>query len=216
MRVTVNDLTYAYSQKPVISNINFSLASGDFLTIIGQNGSGKSTLIKCLLGILKVPNETIFLDDVDINQHRKLFNVGYVPQKSEFNYEFPITVKELLSTTYHQIRKSSYYNNIINRLDLNRFYHDNINNLSGGQLQRVFIARALINNPKLLVLDEPSVGIDTANLQVLHEILKGLKEQHITIILITHDKDFAHDLTDYYLELDEFLNYSFYKVGDKK
>lgn len=216
MRVTVNDLTYAYTQKPVISNISFSLASGDFLTIIGQNGSGKSTLIKCLLGILKVPNNTIFLDDVDINHLKKFYNVGYVPQKADFNYEFPITVKELLSAAFLPIRKNTHYNNIINQLDLNRFYHQNINNLSGGQLQRVFIARALINNPKLLVLDEPTVGIDAISLNVFIDILKNLKEQKITIILITHDKKLTRDLTDYYLELDEFLNYSFYKVGDKE
>ncbi|HHU56445.1 MAG TPA: ATP-binding cassette domain-containing protein [Acholeplasmataceae bacterium] len=216
MRVTVNDLTYAYTQKPVLSHVSFTLASGDFLTVIGQNGSGKSTLIKCLLGILKVPDETIFLDDVDINNLKRLYNVGYVPQKSEFNYEFPITVKELLSSAFHQIRKNSHYNNVINQLDLNRFYHENINNLSGGQLQRVFIARALINDPKLLVLDEPTVGVDTININVFIEILRKLKEQNITIILITHDRHLAEDLTDYYLELDEFLNYSFYKVGENK
>lgn len=216
MRVTVNDLTYAYTQKPVLSHVSFTLASGDFLTVIGQNGSGKSTLIKCLLGILKVPDETIFLDDVDINNLKRLYNVGYVPQKSEFNYEFPITVKELLSSAFHQIRKNSHYNNVINQLDLNRFYHENINNLSGGQLQRVFIARALINDPKLLVLDEPTVGVDTININVFIEILRKLKEQNITIILITHDRHLAEDLTDYYLELDEFLNYLFYKVGENK
>lgn len=215
MRVTVKDLSFSYSQKPVLNNINFSLATGDFLTIVGQNGSGKSTLIKCLLGITKVPNGKIFLDDIDINHHKKILNVGYVPQKADFNFEFPITVKELLWAAYNQFRRDSNFNAIINGLDLNRFYNENINNLSGGQLQRVFIARALINDPKLLVLDEPTVGVDSANLAIFKDIIKKLKEDKITIIFITHDTDFVQDLSDYYLELDEVLHYSFYKAGER-
>ncbi|NLT01876.1 MAG: ATP-binding cassette domain-containing protein, partial [Acholeplasmataceae bacterium] len=94
MRVTVNNLTFAYTQKLVLNKISFSLKSGDFLTIHGKNGTGKSTLIKCFLKLLSVPDGSIYLDDVDIN-HLKVFkNIGYVPQKTEFNYEFPITVFE--------------------------------------------------------------------------------------------------------------------------
>jgi zinc transport system ATP-binding protein len=214
MRVTVRDLSFAYTQKPVLNKISFSLESGDFLAVVGKNGSGKSTLAKCLLGLLKVPNDTIFLDDVDINVMSKTHNIGYVPQKPDFNSEFPITVKEILTSSYRGKRDKS-FTSIVNDLEINRFYYDNINCLSGGQLQRIFIARALINRPKLLILDEPTAGIDKANLDSLKEILRKLKNQKITIIMITHHMDFALDLAQYILHLDEILDYSIEKVGEK-
>ena len=130
----------------------------------------------------------IFLDDVDINSLRTFSNVGYVPQKNEFNYEFPITVFEILSSAYLK-KRDAYYTEVVNAFDLNKIYHENINNLSGGQLQRVFIARALLNKPKLIIMDEPTVGVDVDNIKTLYEILKKLKEDGITIILVSpyHD-----------------------------
>lgn len=211
MRLHVNNLSYAYSQKLVLNKLTFSLKSGDFLTIAGKNGTGKSTFLKCLLKIQKISNNTIFLDDIDINSMKKFINVGYVPQKVEFNYEFPITVSEVLSSAYPR-RKDAYYTSVINSLDLNHFYRDNINTLSGGQLQRIFIARALLNQPKLLVLDEPTVGVDSENINALFNILRNLKNKGITIILSTHDLDFVKDLTDYFLYLNEMGDYKFVEV----
>lgn len=213
MRVTVNNLTFAYTQKLVLNNVSFSLKSGDFLTIHGKNGTGKSTLIKCFLKLLKINDGMIFLDDVDINSLRTFSNVGYVPQKNEFNYEFPITVFEILSSAYLK-KRDAYYTEVVNAFDLNKIYHENINNLSGGQLQRVFIARALLNKPKLIIMDEPTVGVDVDNIKTLYEILKKLKEDGITIILVSHDMDFCSDLTDYYLVLNELGEYDFKKAGE--
>lgn len=213
MRVTVNNLTFAYTQKLVLNNVSFSLKSGDFLTIHGKNGTGKSTLIKCFLKLLKINDGMIFLDDVDINSLRTFSNVGYVPQKNEFNYEFPITVFEILSSAYLK-KRDAYYTEVVNAFDLNKIYHENINNLSGGQLQRVFIARALLNKPKLIIMDEPTVGVDVDNIKTLYEILKKLKEDGITIILVSHDMNFCSDLTDYYLVLNELGEYDFKKAGE--
>src|SRR5690606_14743826 len=128
--------------------------------------------------------------------------VAYVPQKLEFNYEFPITVNEILSTSYLK-SKDLYYTSIINELDLNPIYRQNVNTLSGGQLQRVFIARSLLNDPSLLILDEPTVGIDSENIATLSSILTNLKKKGVTIIMSTHDTQFTKDLTDYYLEFSE-------------
>ena len=86
-------------------------------------------------------------------------------------------------------------------LELNKLYNENINNLSGGQLQRIFIARALLTKPKLLILDEPTVGVDIENLVNLKKILTTLKQEKVTIVVITHDFDFCNDLTDYRLNL---------------
>ncbi|NLD25957.1 MAG: metal ABC transporter ATP-binding protein [Acholeplasmataceae bacterium] len=210
MRVDVQNLSFAYTQKLILNNLSFTLNHGEFLTLLGKNGTGKSTLIKCLLKIVKIPDNTIFFDDIDINSLKKFEHVGYVPQKVEFSYEFPINVSEILSCAY-QRRKDDYYTKIINALNINPFYRDNINNLSGGQFQRVTIARALLNRPQLLILDEPTVGVDNENIQSLLQVLSDLKKHSVTILLSTHDADFAKELSDRYLELDEVGDYRIYR-----
>ncbi|HPN60599.1 MAG TPA: ATP-binding cassette domain-containing protein, partial [Bacilli bacterium] len=124
MNIKVNNLTFAYTQKIVLNKLTFAINSGDFLTIVGKNGSGKSTFIKCLLKLVKIADDTIFLNDQDINKIQRFQNVGYVPQRIEFSYEFPITVSEVLSSAYLH-RKDAYYTSVINALDLNTFYREN-------------------------------------------------------------------------------------------
>ena len=215
MRVKVNNLTYAYGQKVVLSNLSFQLSTGETLAVIGKNGTGKSTLVKCILKILNVPPKTIFLDDIDINEIRKFHNIAYVPQKTEFNYEFPITVKEILTTSYSSRKKDAYFKQTINSLQINKFYNENINNLSGGQLQRVFITRALLAKPKLILFDEPTVGMDTESLNELRQIILNLQEQNITIIIVTHDLDFGYEYANYVLKLEDNFTYELIKRGDK-
>jgi ABC-type Mn2+/Zn2+ transport system ATPase subunit len=213
MRINVSDLTFGYTQRPVLKNVTFSLTSGEFLSVVGKNGTGKSTLIKCLLKIVAVPNNTIFFDDIDINALKRFYHVGYVPQKSEITYEFPITVNEFLSYAYLK-RKDAYFTSVINALDLNPIYNENINNLSGGQLQRVLIARALLNKPKLLILDEPTVSIDNESILALNNILKKLHNELTTIILSTHDLEFAREHSDCYLVLNEKYEHRFLSGKD--
>lgn len=215
MRVQVNSLTYAYINKLVLNNLSFSLKSGDFLLVHGKNGTGKTTLIKCFLKMVKISNGMIFLDDVDVNEIKRFINIGFVPQKNEFNYEFPITVSEILSCAYLK-KKDEFFYRIIESLDLTNLFRENINTLSGGQIQRVFIARALLNKPKLLILDEPTVGVDNDNVKALYQILKKLKQDNITIILISHDYDFCTDLADAVLTLSELGEYFFKTIGESK
>ena len=216
MRLRISNLNFSYSQKKIIHNLSFSIPSGSFLSIVGKNGTGKSTLIKCILKTLKVPNDVIFLDDIDINNIKFFSNIGYVPQKMDFNYEFPITVKEILLSSYRGKVYDKLFKDTINQLDLNKLYKENINNLSGGQLQRIFIARALLTEPKLLILDEPTIGVDSETLKNLHSILKKLKEQAVTIVLITHDAGFCADLFDYKLSLIDVETYEFSEIkGDQ-
>lgn len=202
MKIKIQDLSFSYTNRLVLNKMFLDLPSGAFLTLTGKNGTGKSTFIKCLLKIESVPNNTIFLDDLDINLIKHFKNVGYVPQKLEFNYEFPITVNEILSTSYRK-HKDNFYTSIVNDLGLNLIYRQNVNTLSGGQLQRVFIARSLLNDPKILILDEPTVGVDAENIATLKRILTELKEKGVTIIMSTHDVEFVKDLSDYYLEFTE-------------
>jgi len=213
MRIRVNNLNFSYGQKKIIHNLSFGVPSGAFLSIVGKNGTGKSTLIKCILKTLKIPNNVIYLDDIDINNIKNFCNIGYVPQKMDFNYEFPITVKEVLLSSYNGKAYDKLFKDTINLLDLNKLYNENINNLSGGQLQRIFIARALLTEPKFLILDEPTIGVDAENLNNLHLILQRLKEQLVTIILITHDFDFCNDLIDYKLTLIDNEKYEFHAIN---
>ncbi len=211
MRVRVNNLNYSYGTKVVLKNISFSLDSGDTLAIIGRNGTGKSTLIKCILKLLKVPNDIIFLDERDINEIKKFHNLGYVPQKPEFNYEFPITVRELLNTSYAAHRHDTYFKNMVNAMQLNQFYNENINNLSGGQLQKVFVTRARIARQKLIIRDEPTGGMDKESLDELKKIILKLQEEKITIIFVTHDADFGYEFANCILKFEGNFTYSFTK-----
>lgn len=201
MRVTVSNLTFGYDYRTVLKDIDFGLKSGDFLAVIGNNGSGKSTLIKCMLGINKIPHGKIHLDDIDISDYKNFRNIGYVPQKfDDFNYEFPITVNEILNASRYSDLTDDNVLEILDKIGILELQNENINNLSGGQLQRVFIARALMNNPKLLIFDEPTVGVDRENVVAFYKTINELNAEGITIILITHNVNeakcnFTHVLT---------------------
>lgn len=187
MEIKINSLSYSYSGNKVLSNLSLKIRQGDFLAIVGHNGSGKSTFVKCLLNINEVKKNVIMFDNIDINDYRKWTNFGYVPQKfTSFNYEFPISVNEVIFSCAAGKNKQHRVDEVLKLLNITELKNININNLSGGQIQRVFIARSLINDPKVLILDEPTVGLDTYNVHSLFQVLDELNKKGITIILITH------------------------------
>lgn len=188
MRVTVANLSFGYDYRTVLKDVSFKLNSGDFLAIVGNNGSGKSTLIKCILGINKIPPKRIFLDDVDVTEFKNFRSIGYVPQKfDDFNYEFPITVNEILQVSrYNDITEDEKLE-LLDKIGILELQNENINELSGGELQRVFIVRSLMNNPKLLILDEPTAGVDKENVEGFYKTVNELNKEGITIMLITHN-----------------------------
>ena len=132
--------------------------------------------------------KNIFLDDVDIIEYKNYRNIGYVPQKfDDFNYEFPITVNEILQVSKYTDFTEDQKLELLDKVGILELQNENINNLSGGQLQRVFIARSLMNDPKLLILDEPTVGVDRENVERFYKIVNELNKEGITIMLITHN-----------------------------
>ncbi len=188
MRIKVDNLSFGYDYRTVLKNISFTLESGEFLVLVGNNGSGKSTLVKCLLGINRVPSNRIYIDDIEIHQYRQWINIGYVPQKfDDFNYEFPITVNEILTVSRLSKIDEEARLSLLDKIGILELQNENINSLSGGQLQRVFIARALMNNPKLLILDEPTVGVDSDSISEFYRLINNLNAEGVSIILITHD-----------------------------
>jgi zinc transport system ATP-binding protein len=197
--IQIKNLYFSYSKLPpyILSNINLSISKGDYVSILGENGSGKSTLIRLMLKILRPSNGTI-----NINTNK----IGYVPQKTDsFNSQFPITVFEVLNAHRKAIKIkdiNSIYESL-KKVCMENYADSLIGNLSGGQQQKIFIARALMGNPELIVLDEPSTGIDIQSQKDIYSIIKSLNlDMGITIISIEHNLKAALINSDYILELD--------------
>jgi zinc transport system ATP-binding protein len=197
--LSIKNLSVKYNNSNnILSDISFDINSGDYIGLVGPNGSGKTTLIKTILGLIKPSNGTISLFGNNPERFNDWHKIGYLPQKiSSFNPLFPATVREVVSLGLISKKQSKEYSSKDNEQSINKalelFDIKNLNNnligeLSGGQQQRVFLARAMATEPELLILDEPSTGLDPETREnffdILHKINKGLK---ITIILITHD-----------------------------
>ncbi|MGD6795813.1 metal ABC transporter ATP-binding protein [Metabacillus indicus] len=196
--IDVQSLTFTYERTAVLEDIHFTVREGDFLGLVGPNGSGKTTLLKCMLGLLKPDHGTIKLFGQDIRKFKDWHRIGFVSQKaSSFNTGFPASVYEVVASgltsklglfkklnhAHHQKVKEA-----IGAVGLDELSNRNIGELSGGQQQRTFIARALVSDPDLLILDEPTVGVDAQTVQSFYEMLQRLnKGMGITLILVTHD-----------------------------
>ncbi len=201
MLIEIRNLSFAYGHKTVINGLSHTINPGDYLVIKGKNGTGKTTLIKCLLGINPVKNGMIFFNGQDINSFNNWPKFGYVSQNlDDFNYEFPLTVEELLKFSSVTKASKKNYLKLLDQMGILDIVNQNINSLSGGQLQRVFIIRAMLNNPEILILDEPTASIDKQNTEFFYQTINELNKQGITVILITHTEfitqiNYTHLLT---------------------
>lgn len=217
----IKDVSYEYKDKleatPALKNISFSINKGDFLAIVGPNGSGKSTLLKLILGLYKLQSGDILINGKDRKSFNSWQEIGYVSQKAAAHAKgFPATVKEVVMSGL--TKEKGLFNRFSNKdnsklketlklLDIEHLENQNVSNLSGGQTQRVFIARALINNPSILVLDEPTEGIDSKHVKDFYNVLMKLKEQDVTILLVTHDIGVVVDNADKVACLNEHLHF---------
>lgn len=176
-QIEVSDLSYTYSSQTILQNVSFSINKGDFVAIMGPNGAGKSTLIKILVGLLEIKN---FKKHISING-----KIAYIPQKFNQDAQFPTTVKELLAL---ECCKCEHRNKVVSSLRLSKLEDKQFKDLSGGQQQRVFVALALLSNPDILILDEPTVGIDSNTQEEFYKLLHELNtKKKLTILLVTHD-----------------------------
>jgi len=190
--VEIDKLSYAYSGSLVLDNISFSINEGDLLGMIGPNGAGKTTLFSCMLGLLGDYTGTIKIFGQDIRKDSKaLKSIGYIPQKKTIDQNFPATVEEIVSLgiTTGKISKDK-IGSALDTVGLLAQKDRRVGELSGGQQQRVLIAKAIVNDPKLLILDEPATGIDLETQNKFYALLKKLnQEKKITIIWASHDLD---------------------------
>lgn len=196
--IEVIDLTFRYNRVEVLSDINLVVHKGDFLALIGPNGAGKTTLIKLLLGLLRPHRGKIKLFQRDLKEFKDWALIGYIPQKAiHFESFFPISVREAVALNLPQARWYDFWTKKINEREVVKaletvgmqdYIEERIGHLSGGQQQRVFIARALVSRPQILILDEPTTGVDAITQEKFYDLLAHLnQEKGLTIIIVTHE-----------------------------
>jgi len=194
----VSDLEVDRSNSVAIEHANFTINQGDYVGVVGPNGGGKTTLILALLNILPRTKGTIRLFGQDIESFSKWEKVAYVPQHAiNFDPHFPLSVRELValgrvnrSNLGRTLKREDWeaVDEVLEFMGISDVAHKRIGQLSGGQKQRVFVAKALVRKPEIILLDEPTVGVDAETLEKFYKKLSDLNvEKGITILLVTHD-----------------------------
>lgn len=200
--LSVKKLKYSYpGKKDTLKGISFNIEEGKFVCMVGENGSGKSTIMKCILGLNKNYQGTI----------EKQGRIGYLPQKTDIQTNFPASIEEVVmsGTIANNIRSIFYKKddkekakNIMQKLGIYEIRKKCFADLSGGQQQRVLIARAMCSAEKMIILDEPTNGLDPSISRQIYKMLEQLKKEHnLTILMVSHDIDRALKYADEVIEI---------------
>ena len=206
--ISVNDLTVAYNEKPVLWDVDFHAPQGSLLAIVGPNGAGKSTLIKSILGLVKPAAGQILVFDNEYRTQSRL--IGYVPQKNSVDWDFPTSVLDAVTMgCYGQLgwfrRPSKAHKELaiscLEKVGMKEFMNRQISQLSGGQQQRVFIARAFMQDAPIYLMDEPFAGVDAATEKSIIALLRELKEKGKTVICVHHDLQTLKEYFDWVMLL---------------
>jgi zinc transport system ATP-binding protein len=196
--VRIEDVEFRYRRDPVLVDIELAIEPGDFLAVIGPNGSGKTTLIKIMLGLLEPTRGAVSLFGTPLREFREWERIGYVPQKAtHFDPLFPASVQEVVGMGLvsrgsrkrvpHGQRRSRVLDSL-EAVGMQDKLDRPIGELSGGQQQRVFIARALVSSPEILILDEPTAGVDAASQNMFYAMLDRLnRDKGLTVVFSTHN-----------------------------
>ena len=196
--ISVKDLSFRYGSFDAVSNMSFSVCKGDYIALVGHNGSGKSTLIKLLLGILKPSAGNICLFGKNLVSFTDWSKIGYLSQNTGlFNPLFPATVSEVVALGLISKKKfpkrlskddKKSVDQALIQMNISELGNKFIGELSGGQIQRTLLARAIVNKPELLILDEPVSAVDAETKKDFYSYTQNInRENKTTIILITHD-----------------------------
>jgi zinc transport system ATP-binding protein len=205
--IEASNINFQYNGNPVLENVSFSIGSGEYWGMIGPNGGGKTTLIKILLGLIEPDFGEIRIFGTPLNKFKNHSILGYVPQKvAHGDRSFPATVEEVVWTgrsaragLFKAYQPSDYraVSKALKIAGISNLKNRRIGDLSGGQRQRVFIARALAGEPKILILDEPTVGVDISAQEKFYSFIADLNKSYgMTILFISHDIDvIAHEVS---------------------
>jgi len=209
MVLSVNKVEFSYGSVPVLCDVNFEVKKGDFISILGVNGSGKSTLMKCINRILRFKEGMIFVEDRDLKQMKSIEiaqKIGYVPQTSEKGFVTVFDAVLLGRKPYIKWDVSQkdieLTEEILKIMGLEEYSLRYINELSGGELQKVVIARALVQEPQILLLDEPTSDLDLKNQLEVMKILKEVSStKNIASVVVMHDINLALRYSDKFIIL---------------
>ncbi len=228
--IELENVCFTYTNEEVIKDVSLVIHKGDYLGIVGPNGGGKTTLLKLMLGLLRPYDGRISLFSTEISVFKQWPRIGYVPQKTVFATNFPITVEEVVAMGRYGKRGLFHFSTkedkikthkALDQVDMLEYKDRQISELSGGQQQRVFIARALATEPEIIFLDEPTVGVDVKTQKQFYQLLRKLnKELNLTLVLVSHELDVvAHEATElvyinrtleYYGDPNEFLKGAYF------
>ena len=211
-RLEVQKVNIGYGDKVVLRDLSFQVPHGSRVAVVGPNGAGKSTLFKALVGLLPVQNGHILINGESLNAHKDC--VAYVPQREEVDWRFPVTVEDVVMmgrfaqmgwlkrATAHDkgsVQKS------LQQMGIADLAAQSIGQLSGGQQQRAFLARAIAQEPHILLMDEPFTGVDVTTQESTLRLLDHLQEKQVTAIVSTHDLNLAGSRFDLILLLNHRL-----------
>lgn len=192
--IAVTDLSFSYGANRAVDKATFTIGKGDFLGVIGPNGGGKTTLLKLMLGLLKPETGAILIDGQPPETKRG--KIGYIPQETNLNKLFPVSVRDVVLMGLTGVRglmqryspkDHSRVDAMLEQFGLTAVSTRSIADLSGGQRQKVLLARALVSGPDLLMLDEPTASVDTSGEDEIYRYLQQINGNGVTIVLVTHN-----------------------------
>lgn len=194
-QIECKNINVKYENQVILEDVSFCIESGDYVCIVGENGAGKSTLVKVLLGTEGVKSGEIIFDST-LNKNE----IGYLPQQTKAQKDFPASVYEVVLSgclnskgisPFYSKKDKALANEMIKSLGIEKIKKKSFRELSGGQQQRVLLARALCATKKVIVLDEPITGLDPTVTREMYSLIKEINERGITIIMVSHDINFA-------------------------
>ena len=192
--VEIRGLSCGYEKQKVLNGVDLEILRGDFVGLLGPSGSGKTTLLRAMLGAVDVYEGEVFVDGIKASDRRP--RIGYVPQLETIDWNFPVTVREVVMMgrtmenrffPWFRREEKELADHMMEQLGILDLAGRHIRNLSGGQQQRAFLARALVSSPSLLLLDEPTSGVDVKTRDDVMHLLHDLNHEGVTIVITTHE-----------------------------
>jgi manganese/iron transport system ATP-binding protein len=216
-RININNISVIYNEKPALDGVSLVIPNGQQVAVVGPNGAGKSTLFKVLVGLIKPDHGNILIHEKPLGMDKTC--VAYVPQREEVDLRFPVTVREVVLMGRYQhfgmMGKPDGEDNLavesaMEKLGITNLAKSSLGELSGGQLQRVFLARAIAQEPHILIMDEPFNGVDVSTQEATFQLLMDIRPLGVTVLVSTHDLNMASKRFDTIM----LLNHRLVAYGD--